>query len=131
MEWLIPILVLIGVVISLIGNISEKRYASRQGNIPPASPPRIHGSSKVEGSKAQAARQNVEVTRIDAPSVDDRARQTEMLHQQRADDYKDLSPERPSGMNGGLKLRLRGRGLTRAMAMMEVLGPPKARRYMP
>lgn len=128
MEWLIPILVLIGVVVSLVGNINERRYAGRQGDMPPAPPPRIHGSSKVEGSKAQAARQNVEVTRIDAPFVDDRARQTEILHQQRADD---MSLKSHNGMNGGLKLRLRGRGLTRAMAMMEVLGPPKARRYMP
>jgi len=125
MEWLIPILVLIGVVVSLVGNINERRYAGRQGDMPPASFPKM---SEYSGAKAPVVEQKAETAGADVQRAEVKVGQTEILHQQKAGN---MALESHKGMNGGLKLRLRGRGLTRAMAMMEVLGPPKARRYMP
>ncbi|AEE96288.1 hypothetical protein [Mahella australiensis] len=114
-EWIIPIIILIGIMMSLIGDRNTKKNndSKKKHVMPPPPPP------KSAFKPAPASADKATVIAVSATSL---PKQPESVPRQTT-----ISNTRCDGDD--FKLRVRGGELKRAMVMMEVLGPPKSEKH--
>ncbi|MDI3508881.1 MAG: hypothetical protein PWP48_1623 [Clostridiales bacterium] len=114
-EWILPIIILIGIMMSLIGDRNTKKNNDGKGKhvMPPPPPPK---------SAFKPAPASADKATFIAVSATSSPKQPESAPRQTA-----ISSTRRNGDD--FKLRVRGGELKRAMVMMEVLGPPKSEKY--
>jgi hypothetical protein len=111
-DWIIPVIILIGIIISVMGDRNTKKNDDNKAEhkMPPP---------KSAFKPAPASADKATVIAVSATSS---PKQPEPVLRQKV-----ISSTRYDG--GDFKLRVKGGELKRAMVMMEVLGPPKSEKY--